>query len=116
MAIEPKRRCPRPYCRNYMPCPYHTGQRSERAQEWHGLYDRRWQAYRRMYLAEHPLCVNPFGDHGIKAAECVDHIKPHRGDLALFWSESNLQALCSACHGKKTAQEDGGFGNAPRIQ
>lgn len=28
----------------------------------------------------------------------VDHIKPHRGDAALFWREDNLQCLCAGCH------------------
>lgn len=27
-----------------------------------------------------------------------DHVKPHRGDLALFWNEENLQTLCKPCH------------------
>ena len=28
-----------------------------------------------------------------------DHVRPHRGVLALFWSRSNLQTLCkSPCH------------------
>jgi 5-methylcytosine-specific restriction endonuclease McrA len=30
----------------------------------------------------------------VKAANVVDHIKPHRGDRHLFWDENNLQALC----------------------
>ncbi|WP_423837057.1 HNH endonuclease [Sutterella wadsworthensis] len=41
----------------------------------------------------------------------VDHIKPHRGDPILLFDEKNLQALCHACHSRKTASEDGGFGN-----
>jgi len=28
----------------------------------------------------------------------ADHIRPHRGDEALFWDASNLQCLCSGCH------------------
>lgn len=28
----------------------------------------------------------------------VDHIQPHRGNLALFWDEANLQAVCKAWH------------------
>ncbi len=31
----------------------------------------------------------------------VDHVRPHRGDEALFWAETNLQVLCSSpCHSK----------------
>ncbi|QBF32156.1 HNH endonuclease [Thalassococcus sp. S3] len=28
----------------------------------------------------------------------VDHIRPHRGDLDLFWDESNLRAVSKAWH------------------
>ncbi len=28
----------------------------------------------------------------------ADHIKPHRGDPALFWDEANIQTLCKPCH------------------
>lgn len=41
------------------------------------------------------------GDH-------VDHIEPHRGDVALFCDRANLQVLCSVCHGHKTAAESAG--------
>ena len=41
----------------------------------------------------------------------VDHIIPHKGNEDLMWDEENLQALCHACHSRKTAAEDGGFGN-----
>jgi 5-methylcytosine-specific restriction endonuclease McrA len=37
----------------------------------------------------------------------VDHIKPHRGSAALFWSEANLQVLCgSPCHSKHKQQQE----------
>ena len=35
-------------------------------------------------------------------ATVVDHIIPHRGDMKLFWDESNWQALCESCHNHKT--------------
>lgn len=35
-----------------------------------------------------------------------DHIRPHRGDPALFWDEDNLQTLCKPCHdGAKQSAE-----------
>ena len=41
-----------------------------------------------------------------KYALAVDHIKPHRGDEALFWDERNLQTLCKGCHdGAKQREE-----------
>lgn len=31
-------------------------------------------------------------------AAAVDHIKPHKGDPALFLDLGNLQSLCKRCH------------------
>lgn len=44
----------------------------------------------------------------------MDHIIPHRGDQKLFWDKTNWQAMSGPCHSRKTASEDGGFGNAPK--
>lgn len=44
----------------------------------------------------------------------VDHITPHNGDPELFYDLDNLQSLCIECHSRKTATEDGGFGNVRR--
>jgi 5-methylcytosine-specific restriction enzyme A len=65
-----------------------------------------WAAVRRRVLAESPLCVSCR-----RPANTVDHIEPHRMDESLFWARSNLQTLCASCHSRKTAREDGGFGN-----
>jgi 5-methylcytosine-specific restriction protein A len=43
-------------------------------------------------------------------ATVVDHVIPHRGDVELFWKPGNHQALCKACHDRKTVLEDGGLG------
>ena len=92
--------------------------RSTAAQDWHRLYGSRWQRYRLVFLMEHPLCADPFGVHelGPEPGVVVDHRTPHRGDVVLFWDGDNHQPLCSSCHGRKTAEEDGGFGNAGRTQ
>lgn len=74
-------------------------------------YGTRWQHYRKFYLIEHPLCVLCAKTQLVVAATVVDHIKPHQGNSTLFWDPSNHQALCESCHNKKTAAEDGAFGN-----
>lgn len=48
----------------------------------------------------------------LRAATVVDHIKPHKGDMEVFWDLSNWQGLCEPCHNKKTAREDGAFGHS----
>lgn len=43
-------------------------------------------------------------------ANTVDHIDPVDGPGdPRFWDQTNWQALCSSCHSKKTATNDGGF-------
>lgn len=77
------------------------------------LYDYRWQKARRQFLTEHPLCEcdECFGTGRVMASGVVDHKIPHKGDPVLFWDQSNWCAMSKLCHDKKTASEDGGFGN-----
>lgn len=74
-------------------------------------YNSRWRKAREGYLAKHPLCQSCMLQGKRIAATVVDHIKPHKGDKKLFWDSSNWQPLCASCHSRKTAKEDGGFGN-----
>ncbi len=72
-------------------------------------YDSAWSRASKGFLASHPNCT------GCGApATVVDHVQPHRGDRRLFWDKSNWAALCTSCHGRKTAGQDGGFGNPCR--
>lgn len=64
----------------------------------------RWRKLRRVFLAEHPLCAMCQQEDKVCAAEELDHIVPHRGDLALFWNVQNLQALCRFHHRSVKAQ------------
>ncbi|MGQ7243697.1 HNH endonuclease signature motif containing protein [Salinicola sp. V024] len=69
----------------------------------------RWQQSRKRYLFEHPLCAFCLDDDIYMQATVVDHIIPHRGNLALFWDESNWQGLCATCHSStKQRMEKGG--------
>jgi 5-methylcytosine-specific restriction enzyme A len=75
-------------------------------------YGYRWQKASAAYLEAHPIAVDWFGEHGgrVYAAEVVDHIVPHHGDMKLFWDRKNWQGLTKSDHDRKTALEDGGFG------
>ena len=74
-------------------------------------YDYRWRKLRNRFIAQHPHCAECLKRGVITMATDVDHIIPHRGDARLLYDENNLQSLCKSCHSRKTATEDGGFGN-----
>jgi 5-methylcytosine-specific restriction enzyme A len=74
------------------------------------VYGRRWEKLRRAYLASHPECECGCG----YPAAVVDHRTPHNGDPVLMYDWDNLQAMTKACHDRKTAARDGGFGNPVR--
>lgn len=74
-------------------------------------YNYRWQQARLVFLSNYPLCKHCEQDGRVKPATVVDHIIPHKGDKVLFDDRANWQPLCKPCHDKKTATEDGGFGN-----
>ncbi|MDH6268265.1 5-methylcytosine-specific restriction protein A [Rhizobium sp. SG_E_25_P2] len=61
-------------------------------------YTSEWDKARREYLAAHPHCRLCAAMGRITPANVVDHIKPHRGDMRLFWTRANWQPLCTPCH------------------
>ncbi|MBW7452456.1 HNH endonuclease signature motif containing protein [Paenibacillus sepulcri] len=73
-------------------------------------YDSKWRTERLGFLSKHPLCICCQQKGLIVAATVVDHIKPHKGDKALFWDRNNWQPMCKSDHDAKTVREDGGFG------
>ena len=70
-----------------------------------------WRKLAALVRAEEPLCRECLKRNEMTPTQCVDHIVPHRGDWERFADRENLQGLCKPCHAKKTAMEDGGFGN-----
>lgn len=61
-------------------------------------YDRRWGKASRAFLDKHQLCP-ACKVMGITAlATVTDHIIPHKGDKALFWSRKNWQPACAWHH------------------
>ena len=91
-----------------------AAQRPTSAQRGYGW---RWQKLAKAYLRTHPFAVDIFNcfEGRVYPAEVVDHIVPHKGDMALFWDVNNLQGLRKEDHDRKTALEDGGFGNAAKA-
>ena len=75
------------------------------------LYGWQWQKAAKAFLQANPMCECPECKGVKRVATVVDHRIPHRGDVALFWDECNWQAMAKPCHDRKTASEDGGFGN-----
>ena len=70
-----------------------------------------WRRIRAYVLANEPLCRECAKAGKVVAASHVDHIDGNSGSNA----QANLQPLCAPCHSRKTALEDGGFGNVQRI-
>jgi 5-methylcytosine-specific restriction protein A len=69
-------------------------------------YTYAWQQARARFLAEHPLCEFCKARGVVELAEVVDHKVPHRGDMALFWDETNWQALSKRCHDSEKARQE----------
>jgi len=121
MPYKPARPCRQPGCPGLTND--HTGycdkhkpqvlkqQNSERPSANERGYTYRWHKVSRLYLQANPLCAECLKEGRTTAASVVDHIKPHKGNQALFWDENNWQSMCRPHHDKKTAAEDGAFGN-----
>ncbi len=117
MARKPLRPCRHPgcfrltangWCLEHQPKTKRPDQRSEQAKEWHKLYSKDiWtKVLRPGQLLREPFCREcAKRGYRVRATE-VDHIKPHRGDWALFIDPNNLQSLCHACHSAKTMAEN----------
>lgn len=74
-------------------------------------YGSDWREASLLFRMYNPLCVECLKKNRSVAAQVVDHIIPHKGDPTLRWDRANWQSLCKSCHSKKTAAQDGGFGN-----
>jgi 5-methylcytosine-specific restriction protein A len=109
--------CPELVYSDGLYCPEHKRQRQREYDQQRGSaasrgYGARWRKLRRMVLRRHPLCADPYGVHAergeVVEATDVDHILSKReGGADAF---ENLQALCHACHSRKTTEQDGRWG------
>lgn len=78
-------------------------------------YTNRWARYSKARLWEHPWCVACEAEGFTVLGSDTDHIVPPPSpEHPLFWDDTNHQTLCETHHSRKTATQDGGFGNAKR--
>lgn len=70
----------------------------------HVTRGQRWRALRTLVLSRDRHTCQGCGGHGRLE---IDHVRPVRTHPALAWDPANLQALCPACHTKKTNAELG---------
>jgi 5-methylcytosine-specific restriction enzyme A len=66
-------------------------------------YGHKWRVASAAWIAANPSC-GACGLIDIRSRMVVDHIKPHRGCMQLFWDRSNWETLCKTCHNQKTAR------------
>jgi 5-methylcytosine-specific restriction enzyme A len=57
-----------------------------------------WAKARFRQLHHQPLCERCLQAGRIRPATVVNHRKPHRGDLELFWDPTNHESACKPCH------------------
>lgn len=112
MARKPARPCRHPgcgaltregWCEKHKP----TDHIRRASAAWHGWYSLPiWtKRLRPAQLLREPFC-RECAARGIRTpASVVDHVRPFRGDWALFVDVANHQSLCKYHHDRKTAQE-----------
>lgn len=68
--------------------------------QWSYLYAKpAWRKARAHYLKNNPLCVMCERLGRTRAATVVDHVRPHKGNMVLFWDfRNNVQPLCKQHH------------------
>lgn len=76
------------------------------------LYNtKRWRDLRQVILARdgwqcRQTGVLLMGPVNAPNSPVIDHIIPHRGDLALFWDAGNLQAVAKAWHDSEKQRQE----------
>ncbi len=85
-------------------CAKHAHKKNERHRYEHEqLYHSvKWRNIRAAHLRNEPLCRQCAKEGRITAANVVDHIVEHEGNLQLFYDSNNYQSLCYSCHNRKT--------------
>jgi len=119
MPYKPKKPCAYPGCprltnerycdehRKLMNAQYDARYRDRGAREFYISHE--WRSLRRNFLIDHPFCEECRRNGKLTKATVVDHIVPiKQGGTTL--DENNLQALCAACHSRKSIAEGSRYG------
>ena len=117
------RPCGQPGCRALVTrgyCPAHARKTSTAVDQMRKRADDRKGEGRQFYstpewraVRAHRLALSPFCSCGCKRlANTVDHVKPRRDYPELALDIDNTRSFFTNCHNRKTAKEDGGFGNS----
>lgn len=78
--------------------------------------DTRWKKLRILYLQQHPLCEECLSRGVVNAGSQANPLQVHHKkspfyknevNWQLFLDENNLETICSECHGKIHAKEQG---------
>lgn len=65
-----------------------------------------WKSIRKRRLETDPLCCRCSQRGLIVPSDTVNHIKPHRGNRALFFCYENTEAVCKICHDRFIQREE----------
>jgi 5-methylcytosine-specific restriction protein A len=77
-------------------------------------YTKQWDKAARSFRLRHPLCGMRPNNQAPVMSQCydegretpatqTDHVRPHRGDMTLFWDcLHNWQSLCRECGARKS--------------
>lgn len=119
MPKKPKKPCGYPGCSRLVPagsryCSEHQSkvnsdyERYGRDRNTKRKYGRAWKRIRDRYAAEHPFCELCFQRGVLAKTEQIHHIKPLREGGGS--EDSNLMALCHACHSRIHAERGDRWG------
>ncbi len=65
---------------------------------------RRWRRFRLAVLANRPLCEDCHATGMVTPATQLHHVKLRKEFPHLAYDESNILAVCTSCHSKRTAR------------
>jgi 5-methylcytosine-specific restriction enzyme A len=68
---------------------------------------RKWKRIRALHLKAHPLCAFCQAQGKAVAADVVDHVIEHAGDINAFFT-GELRSLCRPCHERRHGRAPGG--------